>query len=147
MWGPRMAVSNRFFKQSMCAAVLVVPFVAALGQDYPPLKRVPVLSAPIPSSNPSIKLVRGARIQFAPKQPTGLHLHPVSTVGIVTEGSFLFQPEGESVRTLHVGDSFFEPAGKRILHFDNASSKDPAAIVVYYLTDSDKTPLITLLPK
>ena len=76
-----------------------------------------------------------------------MHLHPVSTVGVVTEGSFLFQPEGEAVKTLKVGDSFFEPAGKTIVRFDNASSSKNATIVVYYLTDSEKTPLIQLLEK
>ena len=116
-------------------------------QSFPPLQRQPVLDAPIPAANPPIKLVHGARIKFAPGQPTGLHRHPVSVVGVVTEGSFTFQPEGEPARTLKLGDSFFEPAGKRILQFDNASLTQSATIVVYYLTDSKDTPLIELLKK
>ena len=130
-----------------CLLLVLTFSIPAAAQSFPPLQRQPVLNAPVPASNPPIKLVRGARIHFAPKQPTGLHRHPVSTVGVVTEGSFLFQPEGEAARTLHVGDSFFEPAGKKIIHFDNASSTEDAAIVVYYLTDSEKTPLIEMLAK
>jgi quercetin dioxygenase-like cupin family protein len=91
--------------------------------------------------------VRGARIHFAPGQPTGLHLHPVSTTGIVTQGSILFQPEGEPLKTIKTGDSFFEPADKRILRFDNASKTESAEIVVYYLTDSKDRPLIEMLKK
>ena len=117
------------------------------GQSFPPLKRQSVLEVPIPAVNPSIKLVRGARIRYAPSQPTGLHFHPVSVVGVVTSGSFIFQPKGEQARTINVGDSFFEPAGTKILHFDNASSTQTAEIVAYYLTDSVKTPLIEYLAK
>jgi len=71
----------------------------------------------------------------------------VSVVGVVTEGSFLFQPEGEPARTLKAGDGFFEPAGTKILHFDNASATAGATIVAFYLTDKSSTPLIEPLAK
>ena len=112
---------------------------------FPPLVREPVLSEPLPAANPPVRLVKGARIRFAPGQPTGLHRHPMSTVGVVTQGSFTFQPEGEEARVLRTGDGFFEPAGRRILRFDNASSAEPAEIVCYYLTDGDERPAIEML--
>ena len=133
-----------FARNSMLAVLSVLPIAA---ESFAPLKRQPVLEAVVPASNPPIKLVRGARIRFAPGQPTGLHLHPVSTTGIVTQGSFVFQPEGEPLRTLKAGDSFFEPADRKILHFDNASKTEPAEIVAYYLTDSKDRPLIEMLNK
>lgn len=120
-----------------------LPAVAA--NPFPPLERQSVLEAPLPSANPAVRLVRGAHIRFAPGQPTGLHLHPASTVGVVTEGSFVFQPDGEAERILRTGDAFFEPAGHRILHFDNASPTAPAAITVFYLTDTGDRPLIQML--
>jgi quercetin dioxygenase-like cupin family protein len=112
---------------------------------FPPLAREPVLTEALPSANPPVRLVRGARIRFAPGQPTGLHRHPVSTVGVVTQGSFTFQPEGEEARVLRTGDGFFEPAGRTILRFDNASSTAPAEIVCYYLTDKEERPPIEML--
>jgi hypothetical protein len=48
------------------------------------LKREPLLEEELPSANPTVRLIKGARIKFAPGQPTGLHRHPVSTVGVVT---------------------------------------------------------------
>lgn len=119
--------------------------LAASAATFPPLKRESVLEAPLPSANPPVHLVRGASIRFAPGQPTGVHLHPASTVGVVTEGSFVFQPDGEPQRILHTGDAFFEPAGHKILHFDNASSSESAAITVFYLTDTKDRPLIQAL--
>ena len=140
---------NIFMRSRMTCFFLLSQLVActAIAQDYSPLQRQPVLDAAIPAANPPISLIHGARIRFAPSQPTGLHRHPVSVVGVVTDGSFIFQPEGESARTLKVGDSFFEPAGKTILHFDNASSTQKASIIGFYLTDSSSRPLIEELKK
>jgi len=118
---------------------------ARAADPYPPLQRQSVLEAPLPTANPPVGLVRGASIRFAPGQPTGLHLHPASTVGVVTEGSFVFQPDGETERILKTGDAFFEPAGHTILRFDNASATAPSAITVFYLTDTKDRPLIRML--
>src|SRR5271169_336533 len=76
----------------------------------------------LPSANPTVRLIKGARIKFAPGQPTGLHRYPVSTVGVVTAGSFNLQLEGKRAQLLKTGYSFFEPAGHTILKFDKAST-------------------------
>ena len=120
--------------------------VAAVAEDFPPLKREPVLEEALPAASPQVKLVRGARILFAPSQPTGLHRHPISVAGVVA-GSFVFKREGEAEKIIKVGDGFFEPAGVTIERFDNASSTEPAEIVAYYLTDSKDRPLIEYLNK
>jgi quercetin dioxygenase-like cupin family protein len=83
---------------------------------------------------------------LAPGQPTGLHRHPISTVGVVTAGSFNFQQEGKPVQLLKTGDSFFEPAGHTILRFDNASASEPAEIVCFYLAETKERPPIEMLP-
>jgi quercetin dioxygenase-like cupin family protein len=69
----------------------------------------------------------------------------MSTVGVVTQGSFRFQPEGEEARVLRAGDGFFEPAGLTMLQFDNASPTEPAEIVCFYLTDREDRPAIEML--
>src|SRR5256885_1634910 len=51
---------------------------------FPRLEREPLLEEELPVANPPVRLVKGARIRFAPGQPTGLHRHPVSTCGVVT---------------------------------------------------------------
>lgn len=112
---------------------------------FPALKREPVLEETLPPANPPVRLVKGARIRFAAGQPTGLHRHPMSTVGVVTAGSFVFQRDGEESRVLRTGDGFFEPAGHTMLRFDNASGSEPAEIVCFYLTDADERPPIEML--
>jgi quercetin dioxygenase-like cupin family protein len=98
---------------------------------FPPLKREPLLEEELPAANPTVRLIKGTRIKFAPGQPTGLHRHPISTVGVVTVGSFNLQLEGKPARFLKTGDSFFEPAGQTILKFDNASTSESAEIVCF----------------
>jgi quercetin dioxygenase-like cupin family protein len=119
--------------------------VAMTDTPFPPLKREPLLEEELPAANPTVRLIKGARIKFAPGQPTGLHRHPISTVGVVTAGSFHLQLEGKPVQLLKTGDSFFEPAGHTILKFDNASTSEPAEIVCFYLADTTERPPIEML--
>ena len=133
--------------------------LAMADAHFPPLKREPLLEKELPAANPTVRLIKGARIKFAPGQPTGLHRHPISTVGAVTAGRkalsvsgnqsdiqlFNLQLEGEPVQLLKTGDSFFEPAGHTILKFDNASATAPAEIVCFYLADTKERPPIEML--
>ena len=112
---------------------------------FEPLKRIPVLEETLPDANPPVRRVRGARIRFAPGQPTGLHQHAMSTCGVVTAGSFIYQREGSEPVTLATGDGFFEPAGHTIVRFDNASDVEPAEIVAYYLMGEAELPSIDML--
>jgi quercetin dioxygenase-like cupin family protein len=63
----------------------------------------------------------------------------------VTQGSFLFQLEGQEARVLEPGHGFFEPAGQTVLQFDNLSSTEPVEIVCFYLKGNDDGPLIEML--
>src|ERR1700749_4214048 len=116
-------------------------------EKFPPLKRHPLLSATLPPENPPVRTIKAARIRFAPAQPTGLHRHPMSTCGVVTEGSFILQFQGDpEPRILRTGDCFFEPAHRTVLHFDNASETAPAEIICFYLSDETALPPIEMLP-
>jgi quercetin dioxygenase-like cupin family protein len=133
-------------KQTLMAVVALSAIsAAAIAGDFPPLQRVPVLEEAIPSTNPPVKLVRGVRIRFAPRQPTGLHRHPISVAGVVTAGSFIFKREGEPEKVIKTGEPFFEAAGVSTERFDNASDTEPAELVAFFLTDTKDRPLIEML--
>jgi quercetin dioxygenase-like cupin family protein len=133
-------------KQTLIAiAALSAVSAAAVAGEFPPLQRVPVLEEAIPSTNPAIKLVRGARIRFAPRQPTGFHRHPISVAGVVTAGSFIIKKEGEPEKVVKTGEPFFEAAGVTTERFDNASDTEPAEIVAFFLTDTKDRALIEML--
>src|SRR5580704_16248748 len=119
-------------KQTLIAILaLSAVSAAAVAGEFPPLQRVPVLEEAIPSTNPAIKLVRGARIRFAPRQTTGLHRHPISVAGVVTAGSFIIKKDGGPEKLVKTGEPFFETAGVATERFDNASDTEPAELVAF----------------
>jgi quercetin dioxygenase-like cupin family protein len=112
--------------------------------DPRPIVRESLLTAVLDGA-PAVERVQVARIELAPGQETGLHVHPGAVVGLVTSGTIRFQVEGDEERTLQAGDAFHEPAGVRIAHFDNASESEPAVFVAHYLLPPGETRLIEML--
>lgn len=72
-------------------------------------------------------------IRLAAGQEVSKHVHPCPVVGYVKSGKVLFQIEGEEKIILNEGDAFYEPKGKNILHFDNASKENPLIFIAIYL--------------
>ena len=89
------------------------------------LTRRPLLTATIEGGK-TVTSVQSVQIDFSPAQATGVHSHPIPVVGQITRGTFQFQVDGEPSRVLTAGNAFYEPAHTRILHFDNASDREPA---------------------
>jgi quercetin dioxygenase-like cupin family protein len=114
--------------------------------DPPPILRESLLSAAL-AAQPAVARVEMTRIQLAPSQQTGLHLHPCDVVGCVLEGRIRFAVEGERERDLGPGDAFHEPANARVAHFDNASPDEPATFVACYLLPQGEERLIVMLDR
>lgn len=93
----------------------------------------------------AVDRVKLARVVLAPGQATGLHRHPCNVVGSILDGEVRFQVEGEPERTLHPGDAFHEPAGRRIAHFDNASGDHEVVFLACYALAPGEDRLIEVL--
>ena len=63
---------------------------------------------------------------FLPGQRAPVHTHAAPAVGFVARGTIVYQIEGSAPQILGEGDAFYEPAGPRILRFDNASATERA---------------------
>lgn len=85
------------------------------------------------------------QIDLTPAQQTGVHRHPCPVVGYVARGSIRFQVEGQPAQLLAEGSAFFEPAGAKIVAFDNDSTEAPATFVAFYLLSADDRQLIEML--
>ena len=109
----------------------------------PPV-RTPLLSLTL-DDRPLIEGVQITEIELPPNEPTGRHVHPVPVVGYVLAGRIHFEIEGEAPRVLTAGSVFYEPAGVRILRFDNASDVESATFVAVYLRGSGQQELIRML--
>jgi len=92
-----------------------------------------------------VQRVTMMRVELAPGQAAGRHLHPCPVVGLVLSGSISFAVAGEPERLLAPGDAFHEPAGTEIPHFDNASESEPATFLACYLLPPGEDRLIEML--
>jgi quercetin dioxygenase-like cupin family protein len=66
---------------------------------------------------------------FVPGQIAPIHTHDAPVIGYVSKGQILYQVEGMKPQLLREGDAFYEPAGPRILRFDNASATEEAIFI------------------
>lgn len=85
-----------------------------------------------------VKTVEIQEITFPAGQKAPKHLHPCPVVGYIKSGTVLFQIEGQAPLILKEGDSFYEPKNTNILHFDNASDKEPMTFVAFYLKEEQE---------
>lgn len=70
---------------------------------------------------------------FRPGQKAPVHTHAAPAIGYVSKGTIRYQVEGQPMQILKAGDAFYEPAGPRILHFDNASAREEAVFTDFNL--------------
>lgn len=76
--------------------------------------------------------VTATEVILGPHQPAPLHAHPCHVVGVIHEGVVTFQLENMPAQTLRPGDAFYEPAGVRVLRFDN-EGEVPVRFAAFYL--------------
>lgn len=74
----------------------------------------------------SIRKIEVGDFHFTAGQVAPVHTHAAPALGYVSRGSIIYQVEGQPVQLLKTGDAFYEPAGPRILHFDNGSPTEEA---------------------
>jgi quercetin dioxygenase-like cupin family protein len=65
--------------------------------------------------------IQVGEFHFRPGQAAPLHTHAAPAFGYVSKGAILYQVEGRDAQLLQTGEVYYEPAGPRIMRFDNAS--------------------------
>lgn len=109
-----------------------------------PLARTPLVTHAITPSQ-QVSSVPVTRLDFAPGQPTGRHLHPMPVIGYVLQGEFIVKVEGQPEHRYRTGESVYEPANVTIERFDNASNTERAVLIAHYLAGPGQTELIRFL--
>lgn len=90
----------------------------------------------------AVDLIEIGDFHFQPGQKGPTHTHAAPVFGYVSKGTIYYQVEGQAAQILKTGDAFFEPAGPRILHFDNASDTQEAIFTDFNL-QRDGEPFIS----
>ncbi len=131
---------NIFARQTICAAAVVAFSIAAMatvtagtGAPSNPVKLMTATFEPRP-----VAKIDAGGFHFRPGQVAPVHTHEAPAVGYVVRGTIIYQVEGEAPQVLRAGDVFYEPAGPRILRFDNASATDEAVFIDFNLQRAEE---------
>ncbi len=73
-------------------------------------------------------------VDYAPGAASAPHVHPGSVFAYVLEGTVVTQLEGEPPMTYTKGQSWYEPPKKPHVASKNASTAEPAKLLVFLLS-------------
>lgn len=127
----RTSIMKKIFHAALFAAVASVATVTGIAQANSADAPAKLLSATFEPRH--VVQVEVGDFHFKPGQIAPVHTHDAPAVGYVAKGAILYQVEGERPQILRTGDAFYEPTGKRILRFDNASASEEAVFIDFNL--------------
>lgn len=122
---------RRVFRTVALAAGFAATALTGAAQAEPSEKAIKLLTATFEPRQ--VAQVEVGDFHFKPGQVAPIHTHRAPAVGYVAKGAIIYQIEGEKPRILRTGDAFYEPAGPRILRFDNASATEEAIFLDFNL--------------
>jgi quercetin dioxygenase-like cupin family protein len=80
-------------------------------------------------------------VNYAPGDADKPHSHPCTVIGYVAQGAIRFQVKGGAPEVVYkAGESFYEPPNGVHQVSANASDKEPAKLIAFFVCDHD-TPL------
>ena len=79
-------------------------------------------------------------VNYGPGEASKPHSHPCTVIGHVAEGAIRSQVKGEREAIYKAGESFYEAPNGVHQVSANASDKEPAKLIAYFICDHD-TPL------
>jgi len=129
-----------------CAAALCIAATSAVvaGDEYKPDKALPpgvIFSTPLPDVPGKQLVVVDLKWGPTTKHSRVDHRHPGSVYVYVTQGTLRLGVEGQPVREVHAGGSFFEPPGALHTVAESASASEPASAIAVMIVP-DGAPLV-----
>lgn len=117
------------------AAALCIPLSAPAYAQQTGITHTPLLKSVVP--NTANQEVTVWDTEYAPGAINHRHMHPAAITFHVLSGTGIWQEEGKTPVTLHVGDSLFVPAGTVHLHW-NPSATERLRFLEFIVAEKDK---------
>jgi quercetin dioxygenase-like cupin family protein len=95
-------------------------------------------SHPLPRMDGGRLRVTVLEVIYGPGESSAPHTHPCPVVGYVAEGIIRTQVQGEPVAIYKAGESFYEAPDGVHLVSANASQRESAKLIAYFVCDHDK---------
>jgi quercetin dioxygenase-like cupin family protein len=130
----------------LAPAALVAGQAASPAVSSPPGARVrPVFSQALPQLDGTRLQVTTVEVTYPPGGSSAPHSHPCPVIGYVLKGAVRMQVKGGALSIYKAGDSFYEAPNGIHLVSQNASAKEPATFLAYFICDHS-TPLSVKVP-
>jgi quercetin dioxygenase-like cupin family protein len=112
-----------------CAAVVLQ------GQAAPDARTRIVFSQSLPQLDATHLKVTTVEVTYPPGGSSTPHSHPCPVIGYVLRGAVRMQVKGGPVSVYRPGDSFYEAPNGVHQVSANASTKEPAVFLAYFICD------------
>jgi quercetin dioxygenase-like cupin family protein len=124
-------------KRSLMLAVMLGSLCWTLpGESPAPEARVrTVFSQALPQMDPTHLQVTTVEVTYPPGGSSTPHSHPCPVIGYVLKGAVRMQVKGGTESIYRVGDSFYEAPNGVHMVSANASKKEPATFLAYFICD------------
>ena len=124
-------------RRSLLIVALALGALAGAGQawadDAGSETVTPVMSQSVPEATGRKVLM--LTVEYKPGQASEPHRHPGSIFAYVLEGHVVSQLDGSATKTYGPGESWYEPPGAHHVVSKNASSTEPAKLLVFAIAE------------
>lgn len=145
-WGNRIGLAG-----VLCAGILAWQIACAQLDSEAPREssgaqsRI-TFSQSLPELDGTHLKVKAVEVTYPPGASSSPHSHPCPVIGYVVGGAVRMQVQGEPEAIYKAGDTFYEAPNGVHLISANASDREPAKFIAYFVCDHD-TPLSTAVPE
>lgn len=101
-------------------------------------------SHPLPQLDGSHLRAIVVEVNYAPGESDKPHTHPCTVIGYVAQGAVRFQVRGGPETVYQAGESFYEAPNGVHQVSANASAKEPAKLIAFFICDHET--LLTMPP-
>jgi quercetin dioxygenase-like cupin family protein len=127
----------------LIATLSLLPLAPVYAHETAPSEKVNVLQEKMLKNLPGKKAMM-LTVDYAPHQSSVAHKHEGTAMAYVLEGAITSQVKGEPARTYKAGEFWYEAAGSEHLVSKNASSTEPAKLLVFMVMGEHEAVLIPL---
>jgi quercetin dioxygenase-like cupin family protein len=147
-----LSVASLFVTAFTVAALSLSPRLSSVyaGASYAtPAKANPVQASPagnqtapfsheLPPLDGSHLKATVVEVNYAPGEADKPHSHPCTVIGYVAQGAIRFQVKGGAPEAVYkAGESFYEPPNGVHQVSANASDKEPARLIAFFVCDHE----------
>ncbi|WP_260963112.1 cupin domain-containing protein [Pseudomonas citri] len=127
----------------LIAALGLLSIAQVHAHETAPAENVKVLQEKMLKNLPGKKTLM-LTVDYAPGQSSIAHMHEGTAMAYVLEGAITSQVKGEPATTYKAGEFWYEAAGSEHLVSKNASTTQPAKLLVFMVMGENEAVLIPL---